>query len=73
MSAWRLHDLLVKTADERHAEHPSVKTVTLAVRVARHSTHGWGNVALDDDFSEAAILLNLSPPPARQLILDIGA
>lgn len=73
MSAWHLHDLLVKTADERHAEHPSVKTVTLAVRVARHSTHGWDNAALEDDFSDAATLLNLSPPAARQLIFDIGA
>ena len=33
-------DLLVK-ADERRAERPSVKTVALAVRLARHSAHGW--------------------------------
>ena len=69
---WRLHDLLVKTADERHAEHPSVKTVALAVRLARHSALSWDNPALADDFSEAAGLLNLSLGGARQLVLGIG-
>lgn len=72
MRTWRLHDLLVKTADERHAEHPSVKTVALAVRLARHSAHGWDDAALGDDFSEAANLLNLSLVATRQLVDDIG-
>lgn len=73
MRAWRLHELLVKTADERHAEHPSVRSVTLAVRLARHSARSWDNPALDDDFADAAALLNLSVSAARQLVLDIGA
>ena len=72
MRTWRLHDLLVKTADERHAEHPSVKTVALAVRLARHSAHGWDDAALGDDFSETAGLLNLSLVATRQLVDDIG-
>lgn len=73
MRAWHLHDLLVKTADERHALHPSVKTVILAVRIARHSAQSWENPALADDFAETANLLNLSIPAARQLVLDVGA
>jgi HD-like signal output (HDOD) protein len=73
MRAWHLHDLLVKTADERHAQHPSIRTVALAVRVARHSSQSWENPALGDDFEESASLLNLSPAAARQLVLDIGA
>lgn len=73
MRAWQLHDLLVKTADERHAPHPSVKTVALAVRIARHSAQSWDNPALADDFAEAAGLLNLSTAAARQLVLAIGA
>jgi HD-like signal output (HDOD) protein len=73
MLAWRLHDLLVKTADERHAGHPSVRTVALAVRLARHSAHGWENAALADDFGELALLLNLSAEAAEQLVRDIGA
>lgn len=73
MRAWRLHDLLVKTADERHADHPSVRTVALAVRLARHSAHGWDNPALGDDIDDIADLLKLSPAAAQQLVQDIGA
>lgn len=73
MRAWRLHELLVKTAAEAHAGHPSVRSVTLAVRMARHSARGWENVALDDDFTDAAALLNLSAAAAREFVLDIGA
>jgi HD-like signal output (HDOD) protein len=73
MSAWHLHPLLVKTADERQAKHPSVRTVALAVRLARHSALGWENAALADDFGEVAGLLNLSAGAARQLVHDIGA
>ena len=73
MRAWRLHALLIKTADERHAEHPSVRTVALAVRVARHSAQGWDNAALADDFSDIATLLNLSVGAARHFVHDIGA
>ena len=73
MRAWRLHALLVKTADERHAEHPSVRTVALAVRIARHSAQGWDNAALADDFVEVAELLNLSLGAARQFIREIAA
>ena len=73
MRSWRLHDLLVKTADERHADHPNVKTVALAVRVARHSALDWDNAALFDDINEIAQLTSLSVDAARQLVLDIGA
>jgi HD-like signal output (HDOD) protein len=73
MRAWRLHPLLVKTADERHAEHPSIRTVALAVRLARHSAHGWENAALADDLTDLAGLLNLSLGAAQQLAHDIGA
>ena len=40
----------VKTADERHAEHLSVKTVALPpCGWLRHSAHGWEIVAQGDD------------------------
>jgi len=47
--------------------------VALAVRLARHSAHGWENAALADDFNELALLLNLSAEAAEQLVRDIGA
>ena len=60
MQAWRLPELLVRCADDSHADHPSVKSVALATRLARHSAHGWDNAALPDDISDIAQLLNLS-------------
>jgi HD-like signal output (HDOD) protein len=71
MRAWKLHELLVKTATETHDERPSVRTVALAVRMARHSMSGWANAALGEDFSDAAGLLNLSVAAVRALVLDI--
>jgi HD-like signal output (HDOD) protein len=61
MKLWRLPELLVNISDERHAERANVKSVVLAVRVARHSAHGWDNAALPDDYEEIAALLNASP------------
>lgn len=71
MKAWRLPELLTRISDDRHAEHASVKTVALAVRLARHSAHGWDNAALPDDIGEIAALLNLSTAATLQLVRDI--
>lgn len=73
LRAWRLPQFLAMAIDDHHAEHPSVKTVALAVRIARHSANGWDNPALPDDYSDAAQLLNLSVGAAKQLVLDIDA
>ena len=70
MKAWRLPELLVRISDDRHAEHPSVRSVTLALRLARHSAHGWDNPAIPDDVIEIAALLNLSEAAALQLVQD---
>ena len=60
MKAWRLPELLIRISDDRHARHPSVRSVTLAVRLARHTAQGWDNPAVPDDVKEIAALLNLS-------------
>lgn len=72
MRAWQLHPLLVRSADERHAEQPAVRTISLAVRLARHAAQGAENPALAEDLAETAGLLNLSLTATRQLVLDIG-
>ena len=71
MKHWQLPELLTRSADDRHAEHPSVRTVALAVRLARHSLHGWDNAALPDDIDEIAVLLNLSVAATLELVHDI--
>jgi HD-like signal output (HDOD) protein len=75
MHAWQLPDLLIRCTDDRHAEHPTVRTVMLAVRVARHTQYGWDAVnahaALPDDISDIAQLLTLSKEAAARKIHDL--
>jgi HD-like signal output (HDOD) protein len=73
MLAWRLPDLLVRCADDSHAEHPSVKSVALATRLARHTAQGWDNAAIPDDVREIAELLNMSEPATLAWLLEVDA
>jgi HD-like signal output (HDOD) protein len=73
MKAWRLPELLVQIMDDRHATHPSVRSVALAVRLARHLASGWDNAALPDDVSEISSLLNLSRGATLKLLREIDA
>ena len=40
--------------------------VSLAVRLARHSAHGWDDPALPDDYVAIGRLLNITPEAVRQ-------
>lgn len=71
MKSWRLPALLVRISDERHADSPAVRAVTLAVRLARHSASGWDNPAIPDDITDIADLLNLSASATFRLVQDI--
>ncbi len=71
MRAWRLPELLVRISDERHAEQPEVKSVVLAVQLARHSARGWDDAALPDDVAAIAALLNLSPAATMALLREV--
>ena len=71
MKAWRLPELLIRISDDRHADHPSVRSVALAVRLARHTSHGWDNAALPDDVKDIATLLNLSQAATLQFVREI--
>jgi HD-like signal output (HDOD) protein len=71
MKAWRLPELLIRISDDRHAEHPSVRSVALAVRLARHTANGWDNAALPDDVKDIAHLLNLSQAATLQFVQEI--
>jgi HD-like signal output (HDOD) protein len=73
MEAWRLPSLLVHITDDRLAADVQVRTVLLAIRVARHSTAGWDNPAIPDDVRDIAELLQLGEEPTRRLLLDIDA
>ncbi|HET8868808.1 MAG TPA: HDOD domain-containing protein [Aquabacterium sp.] len=75
MQHWRLPELLRLATDDHNARHPKVRTVMLAVRLARHTQYGWNDphaqAALPDDIADIAQLLTLSPEATRRLIEGI--
>lgn len=72
MRRWRMPALMVAlTDDEQQAQKVQVRNVMLAVRLARHSAHGWDNAALPDDLHDIATLLNLTLEPATRLVHEI--
>jgi HD-like signal output (HDOD) protein len=73
MRHWCLPALLVRISDTRHAEQANVLNVVLAVRVARHTLHGWDNPALPDDVEAIAALLNATPRIALAYLHKIEA
>jgi HDOD domain len=73
MKAWQLPELLIHITDDRHADTAAVLNVLLAVRLARHSAHGWEHAAIPEDVSAIAELLNLSAEAALQLVHDIAS
>lgn len=74
MVTWRLPSLLVQiTDDHAQRETAQVANVRLAIRVARHSAQGWGNVALPDDFVDIGALLQLDPLHVERLLRDIDS
>lgn len=72
MHRWQLPDLLIRCTDDRNANDPTVRSVMLGVRIARHTQHGWdvphAQAALPDDAADVGRLLNLSSDTAMRLI-----
>ena len=66
---WHLPELLVTLLDDHHATHPRVRNVLFAVNLARHSSRGWDDAALGDDFADIAGLLNMTPGHVRELLV----
>ena len=63
---WNLPELLRDLIDEDNAGNPRVRNVTLAVRLARHSSYSWEDPALPDDYKDIGELLNVTPDTVRQ-------
>ena len=67
-STWHLPKLLLSLMDEGHAGKPRTRCVALAVALARHSSKGWFDAALPDDYAGVAELLQIPPELAWQRI-----
>ena len=63
---WHLPDLLQTLIDDDKTDKPRVRNVALAVRLARHSAHGWDDPALPDDYVDIGQFLNITPEAVRQ-------
>ena len=55
---WNLPELLRTLIDEESAGTPRVQNVTLAVRLARHSSYSWEDPALPDDYKDIGDLMD---------------
>ncbi len=64
--AWHLPALLQSLIDDENLTQERVKNVSYAVQLARHSSHGWDDPALPDDYKNIGELLNLTPEAVRQ-------
>lgn len=68
--AWKLPDLLVSLMSAKDHENPRLKTVQLALNLARHAQNGWDDPALPDDYTAISELLHMSH---ENVLLRIGA
>lgn len=57
--AWQLPELLLNLLDDTDRDSARVKNVQLAVNLARHSSNGWDDAALPDDYAGIENLLNI--------------
>lgn len=63
---WHLPQLLQTLIDDSQTNQGRVRNVELAVRLARHSAHGWSDAALPDDYVDIGRLLNITAEAVRQ-------
>jgi HD-like signal output (HDOD) protein len=72
MLRWHLPAMLTRCTNDHNAHDPTVRTVMLGVRIARHTQHGWdvphALAALPDDAADVGRLLNIGSDAALRLI-----
>jgi len=67
---WKLPTLLLHLMDGENSQQARVRNVVLADRLARHSSHGWDDAALPDDYRDIGELLNMK---AEEVVNIVGA
>jgi len=65
---WKLPALLLSLMDSETNKNPRVLNVVLADRLARHSSHGWDDAGLPDDYRDIAALLNVKVEDAMEIV-----
>ena len=65
---WQLPTLLLHLMDTESGKNPRVLNVVLADRLARHSSHGWEDAGLPDDYQDVAALLNMKVEEVKEIV-----
>jgi HD-like signal output (HDOD) protein len=68
VTEWQLPKLLASLTDPEQADSSRVRTVLLAVRLARHSANGWHDPALVDDYTAIGELLHIDPGKVMSMV-----
>ena len=70
---WKLPVLLLHLMDADNDKQARVLNVVLADRLARHSSHGWDDAALPDDYKDIAALLNMKVEDVKEIVGAVPA
>jgi HD-like signal output (HDOD) protein len=65
---WQLPTLLLHLMDSEFSKQERVRNVVLADRLARHSSHGWDDAALPDDYRDIGELLKMSVEDVMSIV-----
>jgi len=65
---WKLPALLLNLMDSENNQQARVRNVVLADRLARHSSHGWADAALPDDYKDIAALLSMKIDDVKEIV-----
>lgn len=68
LQAWHLPKLMRHLMDDRFADEPRVRTVTIATSLARHLANSWFDAGLPDDYKNMANLMGVTPDTAYHLV-----
>lgn len=68
LNTWHLPKLMQHLQDDRYADEPRVRTVSVATALARHLNNNWSDPALPDDYKTVADLIGVEPEAAYKLV-----
>jgi HD-like signal output (HDOD) protein len=68
IETFALPKLLTQLLDDDLSKLQRVKNVKIAVNLARHSSNGWDDAALPDDYKDVAELLHIDVDRAKHII-----
>ena len=65
---WKLPALLLNLMDAENSQKVRVRNVVMADRLARHSSHGWDDAALPDDYKVIGALLSMKVEDVMDIV-----